>query len=167
MVSKESGLVDEIKSNFNISGRAQREQRIFISIRTQDLIEISKWIKKHGYIHLSAISVTDWLEEGLYEIAYHAWSYKDKILITIKTQINRNNPKIKSVSTIWHENAQIHERENHELFGIEFEGNNDLEPLFLEDWSGPPPFKKDFDWRVYVRSEFYTKENERELAYYD
>jgi len=55
----------------------------------------------------------------------------------------------------------------HELFGVEFEGNQDLAPLFLEDWDGPPPFRKDFDWRDYVREREYDKENERERAYWD
>jgi len=167
MVSRESGLLDEIKSNFKIDGRVQRERRIYISIEKQDLIELCKWIKKRGYIHLSAMSVTDWLDKGKNEITYHVWSYEDKILITIKTKIDRSYLKIKSVSSIWHENAQIHERELFEMFGIKFEGNQDLTPLFLEDWSGPPPFRKDFNWREYVTSEFYSRENERELAYYD
>ncbi len=54
-----------------------------------------------------------------------------------------------SVSDIW-KNAGMHEREVHELFGIKFIGNPCLEPL-LTEWEGPPPFRKDFDWREYKR----------------
>ena len=43
------------------------------------------------------------------------------------------------------ENAAMHERETWEMFGIKFRGNRMLKPLFLEDWRGPPPFRKDFD----------------------
>ena len=118
-------------------------------------------------MHLSAISVTDWVEKGKYELTYHLWSYEDKMLVTVKTKIDRDRPVIDSVAPIWKENAQIHERELHELFGVDFKGNSDLSPLFLEDWSGPPPFKKDFDWREYVRKEFYDRENERERVYYE
>ncbi|MCD6380819.1 MAG: NADH-quinone oxidoreductase subunit C, partial [Candidatus Odinarchaeota archaeon] len=50
---------------------------------------------------------------------------------------------------IW-PNAEMHEREVWELFGIYFKGNHMLKPLFMEDWSGPPPLRKDFDLHGYV-----------------
>jgi NADH:ubiquinone oxidoreductase subunit C len=37
----------------------------------------------------------------------------------------------------------------------------------LENWEGPNPFRKDFNWREYVRNKFYDKKNEREKVYYD
>ena len=39
--------------------------------------------------------------------------------------------------------------------------------LFLEDWEGPPPFRKDFDWGKYVREKYYNKKNERENIYFE
>jgi len=87
--------------------------------------------------------------------------------LTIKTRINRDKPTIDSVVSIWEDNAQIHERELHELFGVEFKNNPNLTPLFLEDWNNTPPFRKDFNWRDYVRDEFYNKENKREEPYWD
>jgi len=167
MDKKETEFLDEIKSKFKVDGKIQRKQRIWLSTDENKLVEIGKWLKDRGFVHLSAVSVTDWLEEGKYEITYHLWSYDDKILVTVKTKIDRTNPAIDSVAQIWKENAQIHERELHELFGVKFKGNQDLFPLFLDDWQGPAPFRKDFDWRDYVRGEFYDEENEREKVYYD
>ena len=167
MDTKETELLDEIKSKFNVDGRVQSGQRIWVSTDENKLIEMSKWLKERSFLHLSAISVIVWLEEGDYELNYHLWSYNDKILVTVKTKIDRKNPAIDSVTPIWKESAQIHERELHELFGVKFKGNLDLSPLFLEDWPGPPPFRKDFDWREYVREKFYDKENEREKVYHD
>mgnify|MGYP001106973100 CR=1 FL=1 len=163
---QEQELVDRIESKFGISGRIQRKRRMWVSIESYHLIETCMWLKEEGFDHLSAISVTDWIEEGTYELTYHLWSYEHKILLTVKTMISRDKPVIDSVTPIWNENAQIHERELHELFGVKFDGNEDLSPLFLEDWAGPPPFRKDFDWREYVCNEFYDPENEREQAYY-
>ena len=167
MDTKETELLDEIKSKFKVDGRIQRERRIWVSTDENKLMKLSNWLKDRGFTHLSAISATDWLEEGKYEITYHLWSYDDKMLVTVKTKIDREKPAIDSVTPIWNENAQIHERELHELFGVKFKGNSDLSPLFLEDWKGLPPFRKDFDWREYVREEFYDRENEREKVYYD
>lgn len=164
---REAEILEELDSKFDVKGKIQRERRIWISIDKKKLIELCDWSKNQGFEHLSAISVTDWVKEGRFEVTYHLWSYKDKILLTLKTKIDRKKPVIKSVTSIWEESAQIHERELHELFGVKFKGNLDLSPLFLEDWEEPPPFRKDFDWREYVREEFYDKENEREKVYYD
>jgi len=167
MDTKEAEMLDEIKSKFKVDGRVQRKQRIWVSTDKNKLIEMCNWLKDHGFVHLSAVSVTDWLDEKNYELTYHVWSYDDNILVTVKTKIGRKNPAIDSVTPIWKESAQIHERELHELFGVKFKSNPDLSPLFLEDWEGVPPFRKDFDWRNYVRKEYYSKENERERVYYD
>ena len=64
--------------------------------------------------------------------------------------MDREKPVIESLGEIW-ENSLMHERECWEMFGIVFEWNNMLKPLLLEEWSGPPPFRKDFDSRKYVR----------------
>jgi len=167
MDEKETAFLEEIQSRFQITGRIQRRQRIWISIDKDNLNKINQWLKKQGFDHLSAISVTDLLDQGVYEVTYHVWSYTKKILVTVKTRIDRKNPIIASTVPIWKENAQIHERELHELFGVNFQGNPDLSPLFLEDWQGPPPFTKDFNWREYVQKKCYDKKNKRETAYYE
>jgi NADH-quinone oxidoreductase subunit C len=167
ILHKESKVIEAISAKFKIDGKLQRERRVWVTADKDNLIALCNFAKELGFEHLSAISVTDWPEEGTFELTYHLWSYSDKTLLTIKTKIDRTNPIVDSVVLVWKENAQIHERELHELFGVEFEGNEDLTPLFLEDWDGPPPFRKDFDWRESVRQKHYDKANERERAYYD
>lgn len=167
MSQKEQELLNKIENKFDIDGKVQRERRIWIKVDNENLVNICKWLQDKGFIHLSSISATDWNEENKFDITYHTWSYDDNVLVTVKTEIDRDDPKVDSVEPVWKENAQIHERELHELFGIDFEGNEDLVPLFLEDWTGPPPFRKDFDWREFVRDEFYDEENERERVYFD
>ncbi|MCK4226794.1 NADH-quinone oxidoreductase subunit C [candidate division WOR-3 bacterium] len=162
----EKELIEKIESEFGIKGDLQRDRRIWVKVGKEKLITLCKFLHARNFEHLSAISVTDYVEKGIYELTYHIWSYSDKILITIKTEISRDKPIIASVTPIWNGSAQIHERELHELFGVKFNGNPDLSPLFLEDWDGPPPFRKDFDWREYVREKHYDEKNEREKPYF-
>ncbi|MCD6171874.1 MAG: NADH-quinone oxidoreductase subunit C [Thermoplasmata archaeon] len=140
---------------------------IWINIPSNKLHEILKKLKEIGFEHLSMINITDWIDKDVFEIGYFLWSSKYKKNIVVKTEIDRENAKIKTSSDIWNESAAIHERELHELFGVEFEKNNDLAPLFLEDWKEKPPFRKDFDWHEYVRKNYYDNNNEREKAYFD
>lgn len=164
---KEKEILEKINEKFGITGDIQRDQRVWVTVDESILVKFCTWVKDQEFVHLSAISVTDWVNENKYEVVYTVWSYKDRILLGIKTKIERNTPSIDSVVPVWMESAQIHERELHELFEVKFEGNSDLAPLFLEGWDGPPPFRKDFGWREYVKEEYYTKENVRERAYFD
>ena len=156
-MGKEQRILRELISKFDVKGFVQRERRIWLEVDKEKLIELCAFARNMGFTHVSAISLTDWIHKGIYEVTYHLWSYSYRVLLTIKTTVDRNNPRLKSVSPIWDKSAQIHERELHEMFGIIFEGNPDLTPLFLEGWRGPPPFRKDFNWREYVQENYYAK----------
>ncbi len=128
-------------------------------IEKNKLVEVLKKAKQQGFEHLSCLSVVDWPEKKKFELNYLIWSYKKKKLLSIKTFIERDKPQIKSVVELWGANAEAHEREAHELFGIDFEGNKNLTPLFLKDWKGKPPFRKDFDWRKFVNKKYFGDKN--------
>jgi NADH-quinone oxidoreductase subunit C len=167
MATREEEILEKITSEFKIKGEVRRKGRIWLDAPAEGLVNLCNWLKEQGFQHLSAISAVDWPDEGNYELAYHLWSYQDKVIITLKVKVERQNAVIDSVTQVWDRNARAHEREIHELFGVRFEGNDNLTPLFLEDWEGPPPFRKDFDWREYVREKYYDQQDERERVYYD
>lgn len=163
----EETLIEDLSTKLLAPVNFQKRRRLWISIDPENIVETCTNSYDMGFEHLSTISATDWLEESKIELGYHLWSYTYKVLLTIKTKIDRKNPKISSVNMIWGTNAETCERECHELFGVKFKGNDNLTPLFLEDWNGPPPFLKDFNWREYVREEIYEKSNPREEAYFE
>jgi len=98
---KETGLISQIRSKFNSEGKVQRERRVWVTIDKGNLIALCNFAKGIGFNHLSAISVTDWPEDGIFELTYHIWSYSEKIVLTIKTKIARANPTTDSVTPIW------------------------------------------------------------------
>ncbi len=163
----EEKLIKNLNTKLGVSINFQKERRLWTSIDSDKIVDICTKAYEMGFEHLSTISVTDWLEEGKHELVYHLWSYSHKVLLTIKTKIDRKNPNISSINSIWGANAETCERECHELFGVKFEGNPNLTPLFLEDWEGPPPFLKDFNWREYVKEETYDQNNPREKVYFE
>ena len=128
-----------------------------ITVKKEKLYEILSTLKNAGFDHLSDVSCVDYIKEQQFEIIYHLWSHTKKLRVNIKVRISRERPLIKSVVDLWI-GAQIHERENHEMFGVDFLGNPNLSPLFLEDWKEIPPFRKDFNVREFVRREYYEKE---------
>lgn len=163
----EENLIEILNKKLNVPVNFQKEKRLWISINYSKIIETCLKAYELSFEHLSTIAVTDWIDEDKFEITYHLWSYKYNVLLTIKTKIDRKKPVIPSINSIWDTYAEACERECHELFGVNFEGNSNLTPLFLEDWQGPPPFLKDFNWREYVKEEFYDQKNSREETYFE
>lgn len=129
----------------------------FFKIRKKDYLNIAKYLKEYGFRRLLTLSAVDWIEDDSFEIFFIVHIMNKNIYIKVSTRIPRSkNVKIESLSELW-PNAALHEREVWEMFGIIFEGNKMLKPLFLENWIGPPPFRKDFDWRKYVKRNFNIK----------
>ncbi len=90
-------------------------------------------------MRLISITVVD---KGDLEVIYH---YDDGKKVTKETRkLKRSKPVTKSVVSEY-PSAEIFEREAHDLFGVEFEGNPHLhEPVFLpEGYHGKPPYLKE------------------------
>ncbi len=164
---EKTDLIENLSSEFDASVVLRNERRLWVEIAPSRIVDVCLKAQQLGFEHLSTISAIDWLEEGRFELVYHLWSYNNKSLLSIKTKIDRKKPSISSINSIWDTYAETCEREIHELFGIDFQGNSNLTPLFLEDWQGPPPFLKDFNWRDYTLKEHYKEENPREKAYFE
>ena len=154
---KEKELKEEIERTFKdtqvttFSGR-----RLIVTTTKRLILNLLNFVKNKGFEHLSAISCVDWIKTGEFELVYHISSYQDGLHIMLRTRISRDNPKLMTVIPIF-KNAQTYEREIWEMFGIKFEENPRLTPLFLDRWKERPPFRKDFDTREYVEKIFGDK----------
>jgi NADH-quinone oxidoreductase subunit C len=129
-----------------------------LKIDKKDILKAGYILKEWGFNHLSDVTVIDYLDDGEFEIIYHLWSHQRLQRVMLKTRVSRDHAIITTISKIW-PSAHMHERENHEMFGIVFEGHGDLSPLLLEDWDNIPPMRKDFDSRKFVKKELYGGEN--------
>jgi NADH-quinone oxidoreductase subunit C len=110
-----------------------------------------------GFEHLSAISCVDWIEDGKFQLVYHFWSYRDNCLVMAKTTVDRDEPRMATLTDIW-QPAKFFERDIHEMFGVVFDGNDELEKYILTDWPGPPPMRKDFVTRKFAHEQFTFKD---------
>jgi len=157
----ESQLIKEqkIKKNINSAFRSAevsivRQGRISVRFRAGILPAFVSYLKEYmSFVHLVMISCVDWLEDNQFELVYHLWSYEEKIHTMIKVRLDRENPQIKSLSSLW-PHAETYEREIHEMFGVDFEGHPGLTDLILEDWADLPPMRRDFNTRAFVAETF-------------
>ncbi len=131
--------------------------RLVAEVPRDGLLSLLLLLKAEGFEHLSLISGVDWVEEGELELVYHLWSYEKRIHMMAKTRIGREAPGFLSIIPLFR-HAQTYERELHEMFGIDFDGNPRQVPLLLDHWQGPPPMRKDFDLRRHAKETFGVEE---------
>lgn len=150
----ENEVLNLLKEKLNpLSFKILRDQNITVTLQSDQLVSGLNYLKSQGYTHLATISCVDWVDQNEFELVYHLFSYKDKINISVKTRIDRDLSKFVTIKNLWGV-AQYYERDIHDFFGIEFEGNDDMEELILENWNDIPPMRKDFNTRNYVDEKY-------------
>ena len=93
--------------------------------------------------YLFCITCIDWKTH--LTMVYHLSSTKFRHNIVVKSKLEKVNPVIETVSSIWR-TANFHEREVYEMFGVHFNNHPDLRLLILPDgWEGKNPLLKDFE----------------------
>lgn len=132
----------------------QNNRRIRADIAAEALPALLSLLRgRAGYVHLSAISCIDWIEEDQFELVYHLWSYETNILVSAHIRIPRDPGIYLSVFDIFSP-AAFFERDIHEMYGVYFEGSPDMSKFILTEWDGPPPMRKDFDSEKWVMENF-------------
>jgi NADH-quinone oxidoreductase subunit C len=144
-------LLDEIEG---IEVRRKSSRRIRVDLDADALPALLELLRgRASYVHLSAISCVDWIDEGELELVYHVWSYELQSLVSAHTRIPREPGAYISVYDIYPP-AAFFERDIYEMFGVFFEGSPFMEKFILTEWDGPPPMRKDFDSEKWVNEHF-------------
>jgi NADH-quinone oxidoreductase subunit C len=156
-LKKENKILAKLNDVFDITGEIKSEKRVSIKADRKNVSSILLFLKNQkGYIHLNHISCVDWIEENEFELVYIVWNPKTKITVLVHTRIDRENPVMENIDTIW-DQANTYEREFREMFGIEFPGLVGAKEFILEDWDNIPPMRKDFNSQQYAKDTFTTR----------
>ncbi len=154
----ENKIAEKIKIAFQTAEvQVQRKQRIKVNLN-EDLVHPFLTFAKNtlSYKHLSHISCVDWIEDNQFELVYILLSYDSLVQIIAKTRINREKAEFPTARNYWPQ-VETYEREIHELYGINFVGNDHLVDFVLEDWEDLPPMRRDFDTVKYSQEHFFNR----------
>ena len=116
-----------------------------ITCDRSDITSLCKLLKEDpetSMKYLRSISVVDWVEHM--EVVYHLSSVEHMNRIVVKVKVPLEDLKIDSVISVW-AGADWHEREGHDLFGIEFVGHPDMAPLILYEGFEGFPGRKSYE----------------------
>ncbi len=130
------------------------KRRTRIDLPADDLTLVLEAAKgEMGFVHLSAISCVDWIEQDQFELVYQLWSYEQNQLLSLHIRISRTAARFQSIYDLY-KPAGFFERDIHEMYGLYFEGAPDMEKFILTEWNGPPPMRKEFDSEAFVEQTF-------------
>ena len=114
----------------------------WIEVLPANLVEVARRCRDHKDLQmrmLHCLLVVDYVEQ--LQVVYILLSPSKGHKAMLKVNLPAEAPKTPSVTSLW-AGAEWYEREMHDLFGVEFEGISNTEPLVLyEGFEGHPGLK--------------------------
>jgi len=148
-----------IKNKFaSVDIEVKRTDLSKIVISKERLFKLIAFLgKEYEYKILNAITCCDWIEEEHFALTYIVSTLNRKHTIMIQTIIGRKNATIDTLSLEFPQ-ANIMERDLHEMYGIDFVGHPNLRELSLENWIHTPPLRREFDTLEFVNENLTFRE---------
>lgn len=129
-----------------------------VSVKRERIFELIDFIGSiYDYKVLNTITCTDWIEEGHFALTYIITTVDRKSTIMVQSMINREDAHIDTLCKKFAQ-ADIFERDLHEMYGIDFVGNDNLKELSLENWVHTPPLRREFDTLEFVNNHLTFRE---------
>ncbi len=128
--------VSELRLNFGqVDLVCAPENLVAVLTEMRDNPEIAS----RFFTFLSGVDRTEFADEaGGLEVLIHVYSPEHVLHVNLHVPVDLENPVCPSITGVYR-GAEWHERETHEMFGIEFEGHPHLVNLYLpEDFEGHP-----------------------------
>lgn len=112
----------------------------------EHLVETAHALRdEFGFEMLPFITAVDYWPDGepRFHVIYQFNSYQHNQQIRLRVPVGGEKPTLPSLTGVY-PNANWHERETFDLFGINFEGHPDLRRILMPfDWEGHP-LRKDY-----------------------
>ena len=121
------------------------DTRASIIAKKESYIEVAETLRdEYGFIIPIAGGAIDYPEENRMEMNYYLDNPDSDFIVIYRVHVDRENPVLPTMTKVW-EAMSFHERETKEMFGIDFEGHDNMIALLLPpDWKGGYPLRKDF-----------------------
>lgn len=146
--------IKDIQDRFIV---CEKKDTLFqVNSNANDIKNHIEYLTKKGFITLTQIACSDWIEDEVFTLNYILTTQKKDINLMVKVNIPRDDFSFKTISDIFPQ-AQVMERDLHEMYGIKFDGNDTLYDFALEDWEDIPPLRREFDTLKFVNDTYEFK----------
>ena len=97
-----------------------------------------------GFDLLVLLTAVDyWPAEPRFAVVYRLYSTKQNAFFGLRVPVPGQDPVVPTIESVF-KNANWHEREVFDMFGVRFEGHSDMRRILMpQDWEGHP-LRKDY-----------------------
>ncbi|MEX2089266.1 MAG: NADH-quinone oxidoreductase subunit C [Bacteroidota bacterium] len=142
-------VVQKLKSHFGEGLFETHEFRgeLTVVVPKERIVDVCRFLKEDPDLHFDLLAdlcgIDMYTPVKRFGVIYNLYSLKSKHRIRLKTFTEEEDPKVRTVSTVW-STANWHERETFDMFGIIFDGHPDLRRMYMPDNFEHYPLRKDF-----------------------
>lgn len=137
-------LLGEKLGRFIVKADKMHNNDLLLLIKKEDLLSVMGILKNDSEMRFNCLMNhlgVDYTES--FAVIYNLYSFKLKKKVTVKAYVERENPEVDSVESVF-KGINWFERETYDLLGIQFRGHSNLKRLLLpSDWEGHP-LRKDY-----------------------
>jgi NADH-quinone oxidoreductase subunit C len=128
----------------SVLGTTHDRGRAEIQIDPSSNVAVIEQLRAKGYNFLASLHGVDYYpDEPRLGVVYELLDMKEVDRISVKARVPIDEPRIATVTRIW-SGAAFPEREVYDMFGVEFDGHEDLRRILMpEDYQGFPQ-RRDF-----------------------
>ncbi len=125
-----------------------------IEIAPEALISTMEHLSNNSnFITLSQIACADWIEDEVFALNYILTNTERNKNLMVEVRIPREESQMLTLMHLFPQ-AEVMERDLHEMYGIDFVGHPTLYDFALENWEEIPPMRREFDTLAYVNEHF-------------
>ena len=148
-------MIDFLKEKYTLQ---EKSPRLFkMQVDENELVNNIHFISENSnFITLSQITCADWIEDEVFALNYILTTDKRDKNLMVEVNISRENSELPTLLNLFPQ-AEVMERDLHEMYGIKFVGNKTLYDFALENWNEIPPLRREFDTLAYVNEHFDFK----------
>jgi NADH-quinone oxidoreductase subunit C len=161
-IAPREGLLDELEAAL---GDAMIEAKgavgeVSLTVRRERIVDVCRTLRdRFEYQQLMEIAGVDYPQRPeRFEIVYHLLSLTKNHRVRVRVSTDEDVP-VPSVTSLWPVAGWL-EREVFDLYGVVFEGNDDLRRILTDYGFRGFPFRKDFPLSGYVELR-YSEEQKR------
>jgi NADH-quinone oxidoreductase subunit C len=156
------GIIDEVKAAIGDALIEAKDavSEVSLTVRRESIVAVCRTLRdRFDYQQLMEIAGVDYPQRPeRFEIVYHLLSLTKNHRIRVRVSTDEDMP-VPSVTGLWPVAGWL-EREIFDLYGVVFEGNDDLRRILTDYGFRGHPFRKDFPLTGYVELR-YSEEQKR------
>jgi NADH-quinone oxidoreductase subunit C len=161
-IAPREGLIGEVTAALGDSliEAADAVDEVSLTVRRESLLDVCRTLRdRFEYQQLMEIAGVDYPQRAeRFEVVYHLLSLTRNHRIRVRVSTDEDMP-VPSVTSLWPVAGWL-EREVFDLYGVIFDGNDDLRRILTDYGFRGFPFRKDFPLSGYVELR-YSEEQKR------